>query len=80
MKKSIHWLSWKVLYQAKDCGSMGFRDLECFNLAMVAKQAWRLVTKPFALLSRLLKAIISFGVHSLRLRLGIVRQQHGGVF
>lgn len=49
-------LPWAVLCQPKGSGGMGLRDLECFNLAMLAKQAWRLVTNPQSLLARLLKA------------------------
>lgn len=52
----MHWLSWSKMCRAKDSGGMGFWDLECFNLAMLAKQAWRLVTDPDSLLSRILKA------------------------
>lgn len=54
--RSIHWLPWGTMCRSKKVGGMEFRDLECFNLSMLAKQAWRLVTGPDRLLSRLLKA------------------------
>lgn len=53
---SLHWLPWRVLCQTKGSGGIGFRDLECFNVAMLAKQAWRFVTNRSSLLLRLLKA------------------------
>ncbi len=34
---------------------MGFRDLQLFNKAMLAKQGWRLIQQPHALVSRFLK-------------------------
>lgn len=54
--KSLHWLSWGMLCQSKKSGGMGFRDLERFNLALLATQTWRLVTNPYSLLARILKA------------------------
>ncbi|KAL0410938.1 UNVERIFIED_CONTAM: hypothetical protein Slati_3683500 [Sesamum latifolium] len=35
---------------------MGVRDLGAFNTALIAKQAWRILTKPDNLLSKILKA------------------------
>lgn len=35
---------------------MGFRDLHCFNLAMLAKQAWWLMAEPNSLCSRVLRS------------------------
>ncbi|KAL0313476.1 UNVERIFIED_CONTAM: putative mitochondrial protein [Sesamum radiatum] len=37
-------------------GGMGFRMLQAFNIALLAKQGWRVVSKPTSLLSRVLKA------------------------
>lgn len=49
-------MSWARLCRPKSEGGIGFRDMESFNLALLAKQAWRITTKPELLLSRILKA------------------------
>ena len=53
----MHWRAWDKLCQPKSEGGMGFRHLFAFNLAMLAKQGWRLIQNPNSLLGRLLKAI-----------------------
>ena len=35
---------------------MGFRNLQAFNLAMLAKQAWRIIINPNSIISRIYKA------------------------
>ncbi|XP_023642406.1 uncharacterized protein LOC111831641 [Capsella rubella] len=53
--KGIHWISWDQVCSHFSEGGLGFRVLEDFNYALLAKQLWRLLRYPDALLSRVLK-------------------------
>ena len=52
----IAWVSWKRLCKSKLKGGMGFRNLQAFNLAMLAKQGGRLLMNPNSLVARVYKA------------------------
>lgn len=49
-------MGWKRMCLPKEKGSKGFRDMETFNLALLAKRGWRLLYDQDSLLSRLMKA------------------------
>jgi hypothetical protein len=55
-RKGIRWLAWDRMTYPKAVGGMGFRDLHGFNLAMIAKQGWNIMTKPHSLVAKLYKA------------------------
>ena len=55
-EKKVHWVRWSKLSEVKGKGGMGFRDLEASNMALLAKQIWRIVTNPNLLVSKVLKA------------------------
>ncbi|KAM6545595.1 hypothetical protein CsatB_026331 [Cannabis sativa] len=51
-----HWKSWPSLCQSKFFGGLGFRSLIHHNQALLAKQAWRVLTTPDSIASQILKA------------------------
>ncbi|KAL5554514.1 hypothetical protein UlMin_041915 [Ulmus minor] len=55
-KNKMHWSKWNVMCNGKERGGMGFRDLGCFNKALLAKQGWRLIRNPDSLVGKVLKA------------------------
>uniref|UniRef100_A0A803QIF3 Reverse transcriptase zinc-binding domain-containing protein n=1 Tax=Cannabis sativa TaxID=3483 RepID=A0A803QIF3_CANSA len=55
-KNGIHWFSWDRLCMHKSKGGMGFRSLRDFNLSMLGKQGWRLMTRPNSLVAKVFKA------------------------
>jgi hypothetical protein len=52
----MHWFVWWKKCIPNNRGGMGFRDLHSFNLAMLAKQCWRLISKSDSLCARVIKA------------------------
>jgi len=55
-ENKMHWVSWEKLTLPKSQGGLGFRDIHTFNLAMLAKQAWRLVHDPTSFCAQVLRA------------------------
>ena len=54
--RKIHWMSWESLGRCKAQGGLGFRDLVCFNITLLAKQGWRIIQNPEGLVATILKA------------------------
>ncbi|CAM8960074.1 unnamed protein product [Rhodiola kirilowii] len=54
--RGIHWIKAEELFKDKNNGGMGFCKWELMNMAMLAKQGWRLLTDPDLLVTRLFKA------------------------
>ncbi|XP_025636412.1 uncharacterized mitochondrial protein AtMg00310-like [Arachis hypogaea] len=56
-ERSIHWKGWSNLTKCKLNGGLGFKNVECQNIAHLAKQAWRLLKEEDAIWARTLKNI-----------------------
>ncbi|KAH9683148.1 reverse transcriptase domain-containing protein [Citrus sinensis] len=54
--RGISWMRWEHLCKPKDFGGMGFKQLHTFNIAMLGKQVWKLLTRPESLVAKTLKA------------------------
>ena len=53
-KKKMCWVAWDTTALPKYAGGLGFRDIETFNDALLAKIGWRLIKEPHSLLGRVL--------------------------
>ena len=51
----IRWQRWERLRVRREEGRLGFRDLRMFNLVLLGKQGWNLLTKPHTLVARVFK-------------------------
>ncbi|XP_071939585.1 uncharacterized mitochondrial protein AtMg00310-like [Coffea arabica] len=54
-KAKVHWIGWKKMTKDKEAVGLGFKDLQMFNKALLAKQVWKLITQPNLLVSKVLK-------------------------
>ena len=55
-EKKLAYLSWDKMCMPKDSRGLGFQNLRSFNLALLAKQGWRLLTNSTSLFCQVYKA------------------------
>ena len=70
-KRKPCWVAWDDMIKPKRWGGLGFRDIEMFNLALLARQAWRILKEPSSLSARVLKAVYYPNVDFLEAGLGV---------
>ena len=54
--KGIRQMKWEHLCKPKDFEGIGFKQLHTFNVTLLGKQVWKLLTKPESFVAKVLKA------------------------
>ena len=54
--KGINWLKWEYLCNPKWHSGLGFKQLYSFNIALLGKQLWNILTRPDSLMAKVLKS------------------------
>ncbi|KAA3462160.1 reverse transcriptase [Gossypium australe] len=54
--KGINWCKWRDMCTPKVKEGLGFKDLESFNLALLAKQGWKILMQPNCLFACVMKS------------------------
>lgn len=54
-ERKIHWMGWEKLCLPKCQGGLGFRDLNTYKTALLAKQGWRIFQNDDSLLHQIFK-------------------------
>lgn len=54
-KRKISWVAWSTMAQPKRLGGLGFKNIEDYNDALLAKLGWRIQNHPESLLAQVLK-------------------------
>lgn len=79
-KSGIHWMSWDQMSIRKTKGGLGFGRFHDFNVALLGKQGWRLITFFECLVSKIYKASITRRVIFLLLLLDVTQVLSGVAF
>ena len=66
----MHWAKWDNLCVSKRNGGLGFRQLQYFNLAMLAKQGQKILNDPDSILARIWNAKYYIHYSFLQAKLG----------
>lgn len=53
-KRKMCWVAWSTLTKPKYAGGLGFKDIESFNDAVLAKIGWRILQNPSSLIAQVL--------------------------
>ncbi|CAL1377000.1 unnamed protein product [Linum trigynum] len=69
-RESMKWTSWRAICRHKILGGLGFLDFNNNNIALLAKQAWRILQNPDNMLTVMYKAKYFFQTLFLQAVLG----------